>query len=88
MSIDEISASYIDVHCHLTGGEYGDIGGLIEKIESVGVKKVITAGFDLSSSEAGAELSERYPCVYFTAGFHPTELKKYREGDLERQYCP
>lgn len=84
MSIDEISASYIDVHCHLTGGEYGDIGGLIEKIESVGVKKVITAGFDLSSSEAGAELSERYPCVYFTAGFHPTELKKYGEGDLER----
>ncbi len=84
MSIDEISASYIDVHCHLTGGEYGDIGGLIEKTESVGVKKVITAGFDLSSSEAGAELSERYPCVYFTAGFHPTELKKYREGDLER----
>ena len=84
MSIDEISASYIDVHCHLTGGEYGEIGGLIEKIESVGVKKVITAGFDLSSSEAGAELSERYPCVYFTAGFHPTELKKYGEGDLER----
>lgn len=44
--------------------------------------KVITAGFDIPSSEGGAELAERYREVYFTAGFHPTELKKYKEGDL------
>lgn len=75
---------YIDVHCHLTGGEYGDLCDLVSKIQAAGVKKVITAGFDIPSSEAGAELSERFSCVYFTAGFHPTELKKYKEGDLDR----
>lgn len=74
---------YIDVHCHLTGGEYGDPDGLMQSLAQAGVQKVITAGFDIPSSQAGAALAERYEGVYFTAGFHPTELKKYREGDLE-----
>ena len=75
-------SAYIDVHCHLTGGEYGDVGALLRSLQDAGIGKVITAGFDVPSSEAGAALAEKYPAVYFTAGFHPTELKKYREGDL------
>ncbi len=74
--------NFIDVHCHLTGGEYGDLSALMDRLQSVGVNKVITAGFDLRSSEEGARIAEKYPIVYFTAGFHPTELRKYREGDL------
>ncbi len=73
---------YIDVHCHLTGGEYGDVDTLLKRVEDAGVTKVITVGFDLPSSEACAELAAKYSMVYFTAGFHPTELDKYREGDL------
>lgn len=75
---------YIDVHCHLDGGHFGDIGGLLARLKGLGVEKVIAAGFDLPSSEFSAELAERYEGVYFTAGFHPTELKKYREGDLDK----
>lgn len=85
--MSEISAAevgFIDVHCHLTGGEYGSLDDLVSKMEAAGIKKVITAGFDIPSSEGGAELAERYPMVYFTAGIHPTELKKYREGDLDK----
>ena len=77
-------SAYIDVHCHLTGGEYGDVGALVRSLEDAGIGKVISAGFDIPSSEGGAELAEKYPMVYFTAGFHPTELKKYRDGDLYR----
>ena len=77
-------SAYIDVHCHLTGGEYGDVGALMRSLEDAGIGKVISAGFDIPSSEGGAELAEKYPMVYFTAGFHPTELKKYRDGDLYR----
>lgn len=84
MSENANGVGYIDVHCHLTGGEYGDLCDLVSKMQAVGVKKVITAGFDLPSSQAGAELSERFSCVYFTAGFHPTELHKYAEGDLDK----
>lgn len=73
---------YIDVHCHLTGDEYGDLDELMQSLAHTGVQKVITAGCDIASSQAGATLAERYASVYFTAGFHPTELKKYRDGDL------
>ncbi len=75
---------FIDVHCHLDGGHFGDLENLFLRLSSAGVEKVIAAGFDLQSSEYGMRLSERFSACYFTAGFHPTELKKYREGELSR----
>lgn len=74
---------YIDVHCHLNGEDYGDLDNLIGECLSAGIGKLITVGFDLPSSYLARDLAERYACVYFAAGFHPTELKKYREGDLD-----
>ena len=74
---------YIDVHCHLSGGEYGDVGGLIARCEDAGVRAVITVGFDLKSTEKCLALAEKYRTVYFTAGFHPTELNGFRESDLD-----
>lgn len=73
---------FIDVHCHLDYKNYGDLDALIKKCEESGVGRIITVGFDLPSSRLAAELAEKYACVYFTAGFHPTELKGYKEGDL------
>ncbi len=75
---------YIDVHCHLDGENFGDLGALVAECAAAGVGRLIVAGFDLPSSEYGKELSERFDGVYFTAGFHPTELSGYREGDLEK----
>lgn len=73
---------YIDVHCHLNYGDYGDIDALIKRCTENGVGRIITVGFDLPSSLAAKELAEKYTCVYFTAGVHPTELKNYSEDDL------
>lgn len=72
----------IDVHCHLDGGYYGDIDYLLRRVKAANVEKLITAGVDLNTSEFCAELAEKYDCVYFTAGFHPTELKEYSDGAL------
>ena len=77
---------YIDVHCHLTGDEYEEIGGVSEVVaraEENGVGLVICSGFDLDSSTVAKNLAETYANVYFCAGFHPSELKKYNEGDLD-----
>ena len=77
---------YIDVHCHLTGDEFSEIGGIsavLERARENGVHTVICSGFDLVSSNIAKALSEQYEEVYFCAGFHPSELDKYREGDLE-----
>ena len=75
----------IDVHCHLTGGEYDRAGGLsavLERARAAGVSAMICSGFDLESSLAAKELSEQNPDVYFSAGFQPEELSRMKEGDL------
>ena len=78
---------YIDVHCHLTGDEYGEVGGVenvLRRAEENGVERVICSGFDLDSSIQAKTLAERFEHVYFSAGFHPSELRKYKDGDLEK----
>lgn len=63
--------------------DYPDVGALIAECAAAGVERIITVGFDVQSSLLSLELAERYDGVYFAAGFHPTELKKYKEGDLD-----
>lgn len=74
--------SYVDVHCHINSEDYGNVETALEKVFTCGVKKIIVVGFDLASSVYCKDLAEKYPWVYFTAGYHPTELKNYRQGDL------
>ncbi len=77
---------YIDVHCHLTGEEYASVGGIEEvlrKAQEAGVERMICSGFDLQSSRIARELAERFEEIYFCAGFHPSELDKYKDGDLD-----
>ena len=79
-------AGYIDVHCHLTGDEFDAVGGINEVLARArenGVERVICSGFDLASSKIAKELADTYEDLYFCAGFHPSELKKYNEGDLK-----
>jgi len=75
---------YIDIHCHLTGGEYESVEAVLARARENGVERIVCSGFDLDSSYAAAELAALYEEVYFTAGFHPSELDKYQDGDLER----
>lgn len=87
MTGDWVHGMLIDVHCHLTGTEYESVGGvaaLLQRARANGVGKFICSGFDLNSSYLAAELSGRYPDVYFCAGFQPEELNKYRDGDLDK----
>ncbi|MBQ7323744.1 MAG: TatD family hydrolase [Clostridia bacterium] len=76
----------IDVHCHLTGAEFDEVGGIgevIARAKAEGITRMICSGFDLVSSKRAKELAEEYEEVYFCAGFHPSELHKYKDGDLQ-----
>lgn len=73
---------FTDVHCHINDRDYGSVDALIKNVQAAGVRKIISVGFDLPSSEYCRNLAEKYACVYFTAGIHPTELKIYKDGDL------
>ncbi len=77
----------IDVHCHLTGGEYEEVGGVDEVVaraKDEGVELLVCSGFDLQSSLQAKSLAERWEQVYFCAGFHPSELDAFQEGDWEK----
>ena len=74
----------IDIHCHLTGTEYDSVEAVLARAKENGVERIVCSGFDLDSSYIAAELAALYEGVYFTAGFHPSELAKYRDGDFER----
>ena len=81
-----VNRMFIDAHCHLTGDEYEDIGGVdgvIARANAQGVERIICSGFDLASSKIAKSLAEKYDGVYFSAGFHPSELNRYQDGDLD-----
>ena len=78
---------YIDIHCHLTGGEFdeqGGVDGVLARARENGVGRIVCSGFDVDSSYIAAEIAQKHDDVYFTAGFHPSELAKWKDGDLER----
>ncbi len=77
----------VDVHCHLTGEEYAPVGGVDEAVKGAvqsGVTRIVCSGYDMATSYEAKALAERHEEVYFSAGFHPSELHKFEEGDLER----
>ncbi len=77
----------IDVHCHLTGEEFDENGGIqavVARAKQAGVDKMICSGFDLASSVRAKELAEEFEEIYFCVGFHPSELAKYEQGDLDK----
>ncbi len=45
---------------------------------------MVCSGYDLASSMEAKTLAERFENVWFCAGFHPSELHKYQDGDLEK----
>lgn len=77
---------WIDAHCHLTDDAFEETGvaQVITDAREQGVETLICSGYDLPSSTRAKEIAEAFDGVYFCAGFHPSELHKYRDGDLEK----
>ena len=73
----------IDTHAHISYKDYSDrIDEIIKSANENGVKKIITVGVDLASSEKCIELAEKYSDVYATCGVHPHESEKIQKGYL------
>ena len=70
---------YIDTHAHIFKEYYGDIDSIISKCKRNGIEKIIVSGCDISSNKEVLKLVNKYDIIYGTIGFHPTELKDFRE---------
>ena len=75
----------IDTHAHLNYADlYGDTDALLREIRAAGVGIVINVGWNYHSSALAARQAAEHGGLYFAAGFHPSNLADYADGDLER----
>ena len=73
----------IDTHAHIYYDDYSDhIDDVIQAASNNGVKKIISVGIDLATSEKCIKLAETYPSVYATCGYHPHEAVNAPKGYL------
>jgi TatD DNase family protein len=74
---------FIDTHCHLEMSAYdSDREEVIMRAESAGVKRIVTVGSDVGSSDAAVRMAREYENVYATVGIHPHDAKDYNR-DVE-----
>lgn len=83
----------IDTHVHLTDSRYDqlspDFAGLsvadiIKNMSSDGLARMISIGYDVSSSEASKKIAQANDYIYFAAGIHPSESAKTTAEDLAK----
>ena len=73
-----------ETHAHLDFPDYAkDREKVLESCFAAGVDKIINIGIDIKSTENGINLSEKYPQILATGGFHPSEAHKYDEEKLK-----
>jgi TatD DNase family protein len=67
----------IDTHAHLDFPDFAnDLEDVLRRAEEADVKRVITIGTSIESSQRAIELAEKYPSVYATIGVHPSHAEE------------
>jgi TatD DNase family protein len=75
----------LDSYRYLTDERFaGEVEAVLERAEEAGVEAVVSIASDEPDAQAVAELTERHPRVWGTAGIHPHVAAGARPGDLER----
>ena len=75
---------FIDTHCHLSIKDYDDIDLVIKENIDSGVNKIIVSACEVEDFEEAISLLNKYDSVYLTLGFHPSEVSKISDADLEK----
>lgn len=75
---------YIDTHVHLNNQNLlAKLDEVIKDSIDAGVSKLIIPGYDYETSKLALEIANKYPFVYASIGFHPTEIKGYGEKEYK-----
>jgi len=68
----------IDSHVHLNMSDYrDDLDEVLERARLAGVTAMMNIGFDLASSRATVDLTEKYPSIRGAVGVHPHDARTY-----------
>ncbi len=69
----------VDTHCHIYGEKYReDLDEVLERAEEK-LEFMVDIGYDMESSKISVEMANKYPFIYATVGFHPTDIDGYNE---------
>ncbi len=70
----------IDTHAHLNDERLLPIvSDVVSNMDSDGLSRIITVGYDYESSRVNQQLARDYDNVYFTVGVHPHDSKTYSQ---------
>jgi TatD DNase family protein len=69
-------APLIDSHVHLDRYADDEVAQMVARAEAAGVRRLLTIGTDLASSQAALALAARHPSVLAAVGIHPTRLAR------------
>jgi len=73
-----------DAHAHYDDKWFDeDREQLFQAMPQEGVAFIVNNSVDLKTAEIAKNYSEKYPYIYFTAGFHPENLENMPENYLE-----
>jgi len=76
-------AMFVDTHAHLYFEDYNsDLVDVIESARRSSVGTIIVPGIDGQTSMQAMKIAERYPDIWFTTGYHPSEAEKYDKSLL------
>ena len=73
---------YIDTHCHLSLEDYDDIDLVIKENRENNISKIIISGCTRDTIKESLDLIYKYPDVYATIGYHPSEVDITTNDDL------
>ncbi|UCH34471.1 MAG: TatD family hydrolase [Armatimonadota bacterium] len=71
-----------DTHAHLTHPDYRGDPGLVARAATAGVTHIITVGFDLRTSETGAQLAADSEHVWHSPGVHPHDASGVAAAEI------
>ncbi len=74
----------VDTHVHLNSKKYRDnLEEVIQRALDNDVETMIVVGYDKETNRLAIELAEKYPFIYATVGFHPTDARYIKVEDYE-----
>ncbi len=74
----------VDTHVHLNSKKFDhNLDEVIKRALDNKVDTMIVVGFDKETNKRAIELAEKYPFIYATVGFHPTDAKKIKPTDYD-----
>lgn len=80
-----MAISLIDTHCHLDAEAFQqDLDEVIQRALDNGVRRMLTIGITLQTSEAALVVANRYECVSAVIGIQPNYAQEAAAGDWER----